>query len=182
MRLFRRKDEPAAWKGMLAGVTGGVAGTMVMTGAQMGMGKLMRAVEGRKDNGGDREQEKGEQQGEDPATTKAAAFVSETIFHHPLKGRERELAGQAAHYGFGTTVGLAYGVAAEYWPKATAGKGASFGAALMLAADEIAVPALHLSAPPTRLPASTHLYALAAHLVYGVTCEMTRRQVRRGLH
>jgi putative membrane protein len=49
-----------------------------------------------------------------------------------------------------------------------------------LGADEIGVPALGLSGPPTQYPLSVHLYALASHLVYGFTTELVRRTLRRG--
>jgi uncharacterized membrane protein YagU involved in acid resistance len=57
----------------------------------------------------------------------------------------------------------------------------TFGAALFVAADEIVVPALGLSPQPTESSISSHLYGLAAHLVYGVTTEVVRRGLRAAL-
>jgi putative membrane protein len=48
-----------------------------------------------------------------------------------------------------------------------------------LVVDETAVPVLGLSKPPTDYPASTHVYALASHLVYGLTAELVRRSLRK---
>src|ERR1700678_440275 len=44
-------------------------------------------------------------------------------------------------------------------------------------ADEIAVPALKLSKPPTDYPVSTHASALAAHLVYGISTALLCREI-----
>ena len=46
---------------------------------------------------------------------------------------------------------------------------------------KISVPLLGLSKGPTEYPVSTHAYALASHLVYGVTAEMSRRALRQVL-
>jgi len=56
--------------------------------------------------------------------------------------------------------------------------GLPLAAALWLAADEAAVPALGLSKSPLDYPLSSHLSALAAHGVYGVTTELARRALR----
>lgn len=47
-----------------------------------------------------------------------------------------------------------------------------------MVADEGAVPWLGLSKGPTEYPVSTHAYALASHMVYGLTAEFTPRAVR----
>src|SRR5215831_9326800 len=54
-------------------------------------------------------------------------------------------------------------------------------AAVWLIADEIIVPALGLSKPPTKYPLSTHASSIASHLVYGMTTEIVRREIRRAL-
>jgi putative membrane protein len=77
---------------------------------------------------------------------------------------------------------FAYGALAELSPTVAAGAGVPFGAALWLAADELAVPALGLSKPLPEYPPSVHANALAAHLVYSLTTDLVRRAVRRALH
>jgi putative membrane protein len=74
-----------------------------------------------------------------------------------------------------------YGALAEVTPQVTAAGGLPFGAGFWLLADEISVPLLGLSKGPTEYPVSTHVYALASHLVYGVTAELGRRAVRNVL-
>ena len=54
--------------------------------------------------------------------------------------------------------------------------GSLFGSALFLGADEMAVPAMGLGEAAKSL--SSHLYGWVSHLVYGLTVEFVRRQVR----
>lgn len=177
--------EPDPFKGLLAGLTAGVTATVVMTGFQTALGKLMAS--GDSGSGEDDEQQSGDsqqrekQEQSEPATAKAATAISQRTIGHELSNQEKQTAAQAVHYGFGTLMGTCYGVASEYYPQITLGKGAAFGFGLFLAADEAAVPAMGFSGPPTQMPLSTHAYGLAAHLVYGVACEMVRDQVRQAL-
>ena len=115
---------------------------------------------------------------QDDATVKAANAVSEGVFGHRLKESEKKPAGAAVHYAFGSATGGLYGAAAEIAPQVTTGLGLPFGAAFWVVADEAVVPLLGLSKGPKEYPISTHFYALASHLVYGLTAEMTRRAVR----
>ena len=62
-----------------------------------------------------------------------------------------------------------------------ASAGIPFGAAFWLLADEISVPLLGFSKGPTEYPVSTHAYALASHLIYGATAELSRRVIRHVL-
>lgn len=154
------------WKGLVAGTVAGFAGTIIMTKFQNVWNSLTQ-------DDSDSESE------EDPSTVKAAESVSEAVFDHELTKDEKKVAGPAVHYGMGTSAGAAYGTLAELFPKITLGGGLPFGAAFWLAADEAAVPAVGLSEPPWKQPASVHLYGLAAHLVYGFATEVVRRGVRR---
>jgi len=59
--------------------------------------------------------------------------------------------------------------------------GIGFGSVLFAGADEIAVPAAGLSGKPTETSVSSHLYALASHIVYGLTAGAVRKAVRTTL-
>lgn len=159
---------PEPLKGFVAGAAGGLAGTIVMTGLQMLMMKAMP----RRNGDGERDE---------PATEKVADAVSEGIFGIELSENIRHAAGNVVHFGFGTSMGGIYGVACEYVPQASRGAGLPFGAALMVLADEVAVPALGLSRSPAQTPPAVHAYALASHLVYGAVAEVTRRAVRSAI-
>jgi hypothetical protein len=118
---------------------------------------------------------------QDDATVETAKVISEKVFGHELQESEKEPAGAAVHYTFGTVTGGLYGALAEVSPQVTAGAGLPFGAAFWLIADEVSVPLLGLSKGPTEYPVSTHVYAFASHLVYGVTAEFSRRALRQVL-
>ena len=56
--------------------------------------------------------------------------------------------------------------------------GVGWGSVLCAGADEIAVPAAGLSGAPREYPLSSHMYALASHVVYGLTTGAVRKAVR----
>jgi len=119
--------------------------------------------------------------GEEPATVKAANAISLRTWGRSLSEASQPIAAEAVHYAVGAVSGGIYGGLAEMVPTLEVGEGLSFGAGLWLIADEITVPALKLSKPPTAFPVSKHIYALASHLVYGWVTEQVRRAVRRAL-
>jgi putative membrane protein len=188
---MRRIKGDELWKGLASGLVGGLVGGWVMNqfqswwsrrthgivrphGAQSlqhgspqrGYGKLQR---------GDYEEER------DNAAVRVANAVSERLLHRKLNEHEKEIAGAASHYVMSIASGGIYGAMAELRPGTTIGAGLPFGAAIWLFADEVIVPALGLSKKPTEYPLSIHAYALASHLVYGLTTEMGRRAVRSAL-
>jgi putative membrane protein len=183
-----RPDDSNVLKGLAAGAASGLLAAFVMNQFQ---GLLKKATQKNGDSGGEQhsadrgdgksaEAERHQQEGED-ATVKAAAKVSEGVFHHPLTAKEKKVAGPAVHYATGAAFGALYGALAELDTRTTLGAGVPFGTAVWLAADEVAVPALGLSAPPNRTPASTHAYAFASHAVYGLTTDLVRRGLRHVL-
>jgi putative membrane protein len=182
---YRKRD---VWKGLAAGLVGGLVASWTMNQFQAAWTKTAEGFE--KPHGaqslqpseGQPVQVSAEnQKDQDDATVKAARAISEGVFGRELKESEKETTGAAVHYAFGTVTGGLYGVVAEFAPEVTIGAGLPFGAAFWLIADETAVPLLGLSKPPTEYPASTHVYAFASHLVYGLTAELVRRGLRKTL-
>ena len=182
-----RNDDANVWKGMVAGLAGGLIASWTMNQFQAAWTRMAEGAE--KSHGAQSMQPsdglKGEQGGDvqeqDDATVETAKVISTKVFGHELQESEKEPAGAAVHYAFGTVTGGLYGALAEVTPQVTAAAGLPFGAAFWLVADEITVPMLGLSKGPTEYPVSTHAYALASHLVYGVTAELSRRAVRQVL-
>ena len=175
----RGRDEGQVLKGLVAGVVGGLVASAVMTQFQTLWSKL---AEGDEQAQGKKKKKKSqEEEGDGDATVKAAEAISEGVFDHELTKREEKIAGPAVHYAMGAASGAVYGAMAELTPLVTIGAGLPFGAAVWLAADEAAVPALGLSESPAEVPLSTHAYALVSHFVYGVTTEVVRRAVRNVL-
>ncbi len=180
------------WKGLAAGVVGGLVASAVMNRFQALWGRLAEGVErshgaqslqhGSPHHGIGRElQERGGDAEEDDAAERLANAISVGVSGHELTESEKEKAGTALHYAYGTTMGGLYGAAAELMPGVTAGAGLPYGAFVWVTADEGVVPALGLSKSPSEYPLSIHAYALASHLVYGLTTEAVRRAVRRAL-
>jgi putative membrane protein len=176
-------------KGLAAGLIGGFVASWAMNRFQDGWSKASQARErSRREQHARRrhEPESDERvqancEQEDDTTIRTASAISRGVFGHNLTANEKRIAGTAVHYALGTGVGGLYGAAAEIEPKVSAGAGLPFGAAFWLVVDEGAVPWLGLAKGPTQYPLSTHAYALASHLIYGLTTELVRRLVRKAL-
>jgi Protein of unknown function (DUF1440) len=186
------------WKGLAAGLVGGLVASWTMNRFQDVWSKLAKGIESWQDNqfqdvwcefAEGLERSRGSQvsqQGpkpdvQDDTTVRAASAVAQSLFNHTLTQSEKKIAGPAVHYILGTGVGGLYGAAAEIAPKVTAGTGLPFGAVFWLVVDEGAVPLLRLSEGPKAYPLSTHAYALSSHFVYGLTAEVVRRALRKAM-
>lgn len=165
------------WKGLLAGVAAGAAGSLAMNQFQ---NLWTRVSEQRKGTG---QSHSGEDDSED-ATMKVAGKVAE-IIGHPLSHQQKMKAGPIVHYVFGTGTGALYGALMEAAPRQLRRhallSGLGFGGMLFAGADEGMVPALRLSGSPRKAPLSSHLYAFASHMVYGLTVGAVRKRVRAAL-
>jgi len=116
---------------------------------------------------------------EDPSTVKVASAVAEPILERELSDEEKPVAGEIVHYGFGAFNGAIYGALAEIpLLPIKAFNGMLFGAALWITADEYMVWKLGIRKEEPPFPSLTHAYALASHLVYGLTLETVRRAIR----
>jgi putative membrane protein len=164
------------WKGLVAGLVGGLVASWTMNRFQDVWLKLSV-----NDHSTDAQSADGESKEQDDTTVKAASAISEGIFDHRLSSNEKKIAGPVVHYVLGTGVGGLYGAVTEVVPEVTSGVGLPFGAAFWLVVDETAVPLLGLSKGPTKYPLSTHVYALTSHFVYGLTTELVRQAVRKAL-
>ncbi len=192
------RDDNRVWKGLAAGLIGGLVASWTMNRFQDVWSRIAKSVEAGESNQFQRVSGEHDKGGEgtfgtqelefssqsdvpDDTTVKAASAVSEGVFGHKLTPGEKKIAGTAVHYLLGTGVGGLYGAAAETAPNITAGAGLPFGAVFWLVVDEGAVPLLKLSEGPMAYPLSIHAYALSSHFVYGLTAEMVRRAVRGAL-
>jgi hypothetical protein len=191
-------DDSYIWKGLAAGLIGGLVASWTMNRFQDVWSKVALSIETSPNvdqlpkasdeyiaGGGEsstNDSEFGSQsEAQDDTTVRTASAISEGVFDHKLTQSEKKIAGTAVHYGLGTSVGGLYGALAEVVPDVTAGAGLPFGAAFWLVVDEGAVPLLGLSKGPLAYSVSTHAYALSSHFVYGLTAEIVRRVVRKAL-
>ncbi len=156
---------PNLFKSVAAGALGGLAASYVMNQFQA----LVSAASTPNSTG------KNSSEQSDDATVKTARAISESLFDHELTAAEKLWAGPAVHYGFGTMLGALYGACADRFPGIAAGGGTLYGTVVWLVADEVGVPAVGLSGPPSETPLSGHANALASHLVFGVVTASVRR-------
>ncbi len=158
------RRSPAPGKGFVAGLLGGVAGCLAMAAVQVAWSRAFgpRTRPAEDDVAGDAAPGAGPV----PSTVRGARALARVVAGREPPARHARAAGRA------------YGVLVEYVGIASAGSGVPFGALQVLLADELAVPALGLSGPPSRAPAAAHLGSLAAHAAYGFATEWVRRRVR----
>lgn len=186
MNINYKQEDGDIFKGLVAGIVGGLAASLVMNKFQAVWSEISESLESSKSNGSKEKSGKDEKSGkekekQEPATVKVAEAIAENVFGHELTKKEKKYAGPPVHYATGAGSAAVYGVAAELFPEVTVGAGLPFGAAVWLIVDEGAVPALGFSKSPLEYPPSTHAYALVSHLVYGLSTEIVRRAVRRAL-
>ena len=165
-------------RGVAAGAIGGLVAAWVMNGFIAGAMKVQEGMKSPEQKATEESQQaaqpKDEEQSED-STMKVADTVAWLVTGQHLSKQGKQKGGPIVHYAFGALMGALYGALAELSETSTVGAGTAFGTGLFIAADEIMVPALGLSKPPTQQPASDQLTHYAAHLVYGTTTEMVRR-------
>lgn len=174
--------------GAIAGLIAGLAGAAVMEAFQTVWSKVRDAIadEATADPSQGRPEKleavarKGGAAKDDPATVKVAAAAN-TVAGGRLRKIDKEPAGRIVHYMFGAGNAVAYGALADMIPAVTAGSGAIFGVAVWIYADNLLLWAVGLAKRPTAYPASTHAYALASHVVYGLAVEAVRRLIKRAL-
>lgn len=171
------RSQPHLFRGLTAGIVGGLAASWVMNEFIAGAGP---SLAGAVNNvlGSEPEQKPvpaGESQ---DSTMKVADTLTEIASGRHLSWERQKQAGPVVHYVFGAIMGGLYGAAAEYIPSIKAAAGATYGSALFAAADVIAVPALRLGQLVTEQKPGSLAEYWAAHAVYGVTTELVRRMVR----
>jgi putative membrane protein len=176
-------------KGLAAGLVGGLVAAAVMNQFQKVLGKILMGEEeshgaqslqeGSPAHGVGRAlHEEGKDDPKDDSAERLANAVSVGLTGRELTKEQKDLGATAFHYAFGASMGAVYGAAADVLPAVTVGAGVPYGALVWLGADEGVVPLIGLSKTPEKYPASVHASALAAHLVYGLTLEATRKAVR----
>jgi len=113
----------------------------------------------------------------DNAPERLANLVSVAATDQPLDKDDKHRGGTLFHYLFGATTGGIYAGLSQLAPVTGIGLGVPYGSAVWLVADEMVVPALGLSKASAEYPASIHAYALASHVVYGLTTDLVLRML-----
>jgi hypothetical protein len=172
MKFEGRDGREAVWKDVALGALGGLAGSVAMSGFQAASSALQKRAQSRGLENEDAQENQ-------PATEKAADAIVENIVDRSIPESKKRLAGSLVHYGFGTLNGIAYQLISRKLRLTKAGRGTLYGTGLWAIADEIVVPAARLSKSPRQTPASSHAYALASHLVYGLATDASIRLAGR---
>jgi putative membrane protein len=162
-------------RGLLAGVAGGLVASWAMNVWSEGPGAtISQELETPE------EQQKLKSSGDGEDATMKTADALATVVHggQHLTRAQREEGGPIVHYAFGALMGGVYGLLAEYLPVVHSGFGTTYGTALFVGVDLVAVPALGLSQPLSAYPAGSYAGPFTAHLVYGATTELVRRLAR----
>jgi putative membrane protein len=150
----KRKIQPDVWRGVLAGLMGGIAGSA----AKLLVEKIIPPR---------------------PEGQKAPPVVlAERVTGHALARREKETVKQGIHWSFGPLIGAAYGAAVEFEPELAARHGAAFGLALNGFTYKNLLPMLGLAEPVKDQPKQERFSEAASHVVYGVVTETVRRMIR----
>jgi Protein of unknown function (DUF1440) len=180
---------PSLLRVITVGAASGIAATLLMdqflklaSSSQKALEKQEKLAQGESPWTIAHEQVQEQQQaGEREDSTEIVARRLATAAGQHLTQAQKKSAGHAVHYTFGTLMGVTYALLAEHVPEITTGAGFAYGTLLFFAADEIAVPALRLSPPPTQSPATDQLQHWAAHVVYGSSLDLVRNLLRRFL-
>lgn len=162
-------------RGVLAGVAGGLLAAWVMNEWSAGPGA---ALAKQLETPEEQKQVKANSDGEDATMKTADALATVAQGGKHLTKEQKEEGGPIVHYTYAALVGGLYGGLAEYSWLVRSGFGTTYGTALFVGGDLIAVPALGLSKPLSEFPASSFAGPLTAHLVYGATTELVRRIAR----
>ncbi len=152
------------WRGALAGLLGGLAGSFVMAQLSVWAKQAIPSLAGAS---GDTHEE----EAHDPKVK-----LAETMTAQEPSPALAKIAKPLVHYGFGAGIGTAYGALAAGYPAITAGRGLPFGTAVWLAADEAGLKAFRLARAQGQ-PTSAHLLSLSTHLIFGAVTELVRREL-----
>jgi len=151
------KRKRSVLKGALAGLVGGIVGS----GAKVVAEKIYPPR-----NAGE---------------TAPPVALAEQVAGHRLTPGQRDVAMKSIHWTFGALAGAVYGVAVEFEPRAASWRGAAFGLALNKMTHESLLPKMGLAEDPVRQRTQERQSEWVTHAVYGITTDLVRRIVRKGL-
>jgi len=150
----KREIHPDFWRGALAGLMGGIAGSA----AKLLVEQIIPP----------REEWKAAPPG----------LLAEKVAGHPLVKTDRGVAKRGIHWSFVPLIGAAYGAAVEYEPELTVRHGAAFGLGLTGISHKHLLPLLGMPAPADEEPRQERFREVASHVVYGVVTETVRKMIR----
>lgn len=112
--------------------------------------------------------------------TVARRFVEGLMQRGPLTEAAKRRAATIVHVLFGSLWGGLYGVARESYPELDRPLGVlGYSLVVWNTSDNVILPAFRVAALPHKYPLRNHMYAIAAHLVYGASVWGAYRALRR---
>ena len=175
-KIVTSEEHRSAFRGMAAGVAGGLTAAWVMNAYLTGSKKAREAMQTPEQRAKQKEQEAS---AGDDSTQRIADLVVRGVTGNSLSEQGKKTGGPLVHYIFGAMTGALYGAVTEYSKYSRLGFGTLFGSMVFIGADEVVVPALDLAPKPSEQPLGNHIDHWIAHLVYGATLEAVRRATRR---
>ncbi len=148
-------------RGLLSGVVGGLAGTLVKS-------AIEKFLPVRKPN-------------TRSAQLKLVDDLSVKVTGDRISENNQELAEQLVNIPFGASLGATYGYAKRDNLKPNIFEGAVFGASTWIGTHETSLPMLGLKDEPTEIPVKLQANELFAHLAFGITTELVRSYIARRL-
>lgn len=163
LSTWLEKDTMAsnASRGIISGVLGGLAGTIVKT-------AIERVLPVRQPN-------------TESAQLKLVDNISEKLTGEPVSASNRDLAEQLVNIPIGITLGASLGYAKRDRLETNLVEGALFGTTAYLATHETSLPLLGLEDPVEDIPVKLQANEFLAHVAFGVTAELVRGWVARKL-
>ena len=159
---------------MVAGILGGLAGTLAMNYAQRVWTHIVDD-EAPPSAGGKHDARDWQEREEDRnANELAAQTIATTVAGQPLTDKQLRVAAPLVHFSFGAALGAIYGRSIGADRPHLVMRGMTFGSAVWLLADEAAMPLLRLSRPTTERSLEKHLQSFVTHIVFGVVAEVVR--------
>lgn len=150
-----------ATRGVISGVLGGLAGTIVKS-------AIERILPVRHPDTAS-------------AQLKLVDGISTKLTGEPISESNRELAEQLVNIPIGVSLGASLGYAKRERPETNLVEGALFGTTAYLATHETSLPLLGLEDSPKDIPVALQANEFLAHVAFGITAELVRGYVARQL-
>ena len=172
----RGRGQRSAGVAVLVGLAGGVAGGLAMNLYSRAVvatagGEAPDAAPGSERAGRGMQPPQSRGRADDDAAVRTGAAAVRVITGREPDRRTRLAAGVAAHYAFAATAGAIYGCLASRIALVSAARGALYGAAVWVIADEMVTPALGLARPRRTQSRTLQAYSLIGHVLYGAVLE-----------
>ena len=164
VQTLMQKDSfsSAAGKGLLAGIIGGLAGTVIKSLVEHFL--PVREVE------------------QKSAQLEIVDDLSTKITGSPVSVQNEELAEQLVNFPIGASVGAAYGYSKRDDEKLDIKAGIILGSSTWITTHETSLPILGLEPKPIDVPIKMQLNELFAHVLFGITVEVVRSSVLKSLN